>query len=189
MIIHFSLVLLTEGLVYMIPNYTCGKWICTVCRFIRNNGVLTISLHSLLISVQKYIVVIHQINNNSDRHKLEKVLMVSFCIFGILWSAAMIIRSSSFIPVNTSLENCFTLGAMWWNQHKHEKVGTIKENQSNEFTDFCKFDRKTGTNDVDPFIYFTTEMYCIAQTVLNTMANFNIFEAFVYYKIFRFIRG
>ena len=187
MMIHFSLVLLTESLVTMIPNYSVGGWICMLCRFIRNFGWLTISMHSLLISMQKYIVVVHRINDDSDRQKLEKVLLVPFLSFCMLWSAALIVRSSSFIPVNSSLENCFRLGTMWWSQLKNDDVDTIQDTLSNEVTNFCKLDRKKGNNDEDTFIYFVTEMYCVIQTVLNTMASFNIFEALVYYKIFQFI--
>ena len=79
------------------------------------------------------------------------------------------------------------MGIMWWGQHNGENNDTIQGTQSDAFTHFCKFDRKKGNNDEDTFIYFMTEMYCIAQTVLNAMAIFNIFEAFVYYKIFQYI--
>ena len=145
---------------------------------------ICVILHSLSISIQKYIVVVHRINDNSERYQLEKVLLVLFSLFSILGSAALIVRSSSLVPVNSSWENCFRMGIMWWGQHNDK---SIQGTQSDAFTHFCKFDPKEGNFEEDAIIYFITEIYCIAQTVLNTMTIFNIFEAFVYYKIFQFI--
>ena len=176
MIIHFSIVLFLEVLVYVIPDYTGGGWICTLSRFIRRCGIVTISSHSLLISVQKYIVIVNSINGNSERHILEIVLLVISVTFSILWAAATFIRNVSSIPTYSSLESCFALGN-WWGPNTVD----------NSDITFCKFGRNKGYYDEGKFIYFTTEVYCIAQTSLSVMIHFNIFEAFVYYKIFRFI--
>ena len=108
MIIYFGLVLFFDTLAYMIPDCTGGWWICPLSGFIRICGVFTISSHSLSISVQKYIVIVNRINNNSERHKLEIVSLVLYLTLSILWSVATLLKKLSFIP--TSLESCITLG-------------------------------------------------------------------------------
>ena len=91
----------------------------------------------------------------------------------ILLSAAMAARNSYIVHINVPLKSCF-----------YRKIYSTQHTQSDIFSQFCKFNRN---NDENYFIYFTTELYCIAQTILMLMIYLNIIEAFVYYKIFQFI--
>ena len=187
MIIHFSLVLFDEVIVYMIPDYIGGGWICILLRFIQRCGVVTITSHSMLISVHKYIVIVNRIRDNSERLKLETFLLVLYLIFSILWSAATFIRDVSSIPIFYSSENCFTL-RIWKSENTDGKLDIAQADQSTKFASFCKFGGNHENYNGDNFIYFMTELYCIAQTILYGMIAFNILEALVYYKIFRFIK-
>ena len=97
MIIHFSLVALLDVLEYMIPNYNGAAWICTVIRTIRKFGAVTISANSLFISLQKYIVIVNRINDNSERHKIEIVSLVLYVTLLILFTVSASIRDLSSI--------------------------------------------------------------------------------------------
>ena len=191
MIIHFALVRLSKVLVYMIPDYTVGLGICMLCRFIREFGLFIISVHSLSISVQKYFVIIHRINDNTERNKLEKVTLVICVTFSILWSVASILRFSSSIPMNASLGQCFQVShryAAYRMQNYRHHFDKIESNQSNEVFQFCQFEQwdKNWDNDENIVIYFMTQLYCVAQSSLTVIIALNIFEAFVYYKVFKF---
>ena len=186
MIIHFTLIIFVESLVYMIPDYTGGWWICMLFRFIRRFGVVMITSHSLLISVHKYIVVVNRIDDNPERKTLETVLLVLYSTFSILWTVATFIRNFSSIPIFSTSENCFSLGK-WFGQHTDENSDTSQGSQSSLFAGFCKFGRNKENYNEDNIIFFMTELYCIAHTCLKVMIYFNIFEGLVYYKIFRFI--
>ena len=186
LIIHFSFILIVDVLAFVIPDYTGGGWICLLSQFIRTFGILTISSHSLLISVQKYIVIVNCINDNSERHKLEIVSLVLYLTLSILSAAAISLRYFSSVPIYPSLENCITLGK-WWGQTTGKNSDINQVTQSTTLATFCKFGHNNGNNNENRFIYFMTNLYCIAQTSVNAIIYFNIFEAFVYYKIFRFI--
>ena len=190
MIIHFTLIVFFQCLVYMIPDYTVGWWMCMSFRYIRRFGIAMISSHSIIISVHKYIVIVNRIDDNSERQKLETVLMVLYSTFIILWTAAILIRNFSSIPIFFTSENCLAIGKNYWEtfgQHNDENSDTSQGSQSSSFAGFCKFGSNNGNYNEDNIIFFMTELYCFAQTCFTVMIGFNIFEGLVYYKIFRFI--
>ena len=187
LIIHFGSVRFSEVLVYVLPDYTPEMWICMLLSFIRIFGVILITWHSLSISVQKYIIVIRCIHNNSERHKVETSLLVIFITFAILWSAAIVLRSLPAVPIDSPLKTCFTGVLKQLEPHVKEYFGINRGLRSNEIGSFCKFNRNKGNDGEVNFTYFMTESYCIAQTVFNTLICLNVMEAFVYYKIFRYM--
>jgi hypothetical protein len=179
LIIHFSLLIFRESLWYIMPdiiNYSEWKWICEMFRYMRILGGFAISWHSLSVAVQKYIVIVHCVADNSDRRKIEKIIWWIFLIVEILWSAGTDIRESTFSHIESYSppENCFS------------RKGLLRFSPYSRVHYLCTFNANSDYLANGYFLYFTTELYCAMQFNITVILLLNIIEAFVYFKIFHF---
>ena len=186
MIIHFTLIIFSESLFYIFPNividYSGWWWISEIFQYMRVLGRITIFWYSLSVAIQKYIVIVHCVANNSDRRKIEKASLWIFLIVEILWAAGMHIRESNFrsIESNVSLDNCYS---------RKRLLSFSTFSSCNYYINvLCTFNDNSDYLAHGYFLYFTTEMYCVMQTTISVVINLNIIEALIYLKIFHFSR-
>ena len=193
LIIHFTLSLSLQTTIYIFPDishYTGFWWFCEVYRAIKIWGIFAISLHSFSVSVQKYIIIVYWKVNSYVVRKIETIVFWIFLSVPILWSAGLMARFPSSSPFSSAIlpevkrtllnDTGYILGGI---QLKYlEKVKF-----SNNYL-FCDFnDSNTMNYPGATIIYFITEFYCVGQTSITMVINANIIEAFLYFKIFRFV--
>ena len=177
LILHFGIALFFETLPYMDPNIiNFSGWICDIFRYIRIWGVFAISGHSLYVSIQKYIVIVHGVVGDSQRRNVALAMFVVPLIFQILWTVVVYIRSTDTITTETYNETCST--------RPTSDLTSILFNPGVS----CGFDTKSDYFRDRFLLYFVTEMYCTMQAIWNLIIYFNVIEAFIYLSIFRFTK-
>jgi hypothetical protein len=179
LIICFSVLIFQEALLYIIPdiiNYSGWQWICEIFRYMQILGGVTISWHSLSVAIQKYIVIVHGVVDNSDRRKIEKIMWWIFLVLEILWSAGRHIKEStlSHIESNSPPENCFS------------RKTVLRFLPYSKVSFLCTFNANSDYLANGYFLYFMTELYCAIHFTISGILLLNIIEAFVYLGIFHF---
>ena len=151
--------------------------LCTFARVIKEWGVNAIYLHSLSISVCKYIVIVYHKGLGSWK-KNTKMIAISLIIgYPIIWTALGMISTgrigsrSDFITASISL--CDGLD---FNK-------ALSQPSTKSF--FCGFNEKGNESSRSIFILITTEFYCFVHSLITLIVNMNVLEAFLYFKIFQ----
>ena len=179
--IHFTLIIFSEALLYIVPNiihYSGWWWIFGMFRYMRMLGELTISWHSLSVAVQKYVVIVHCVSDNSRRRKIENAVLWIFLIVEILWAAGRFIRESTFSSIESkfSTEDCYSRKTLL-------QISTDKWSNVNYL---CTFNSNSAYLTHGYFLYFITQMYCAMQSTISVIMALNIIDGFIYFKIFQF---
>lgn len=173
-IVHFTIVLFFDAFPFAyidhdITNFPAWCWICDIFRYIRMWGVFAISGHSLNVSIQKYIMIVHGEQGDSQRRKIAVIMLLVPLLFQILWTAAVYIRSADTITTDSDIQTCSTRTTY--------RAGF-----------FCDFDTKRDYFRNSYSFYFITEMYCAMQATWTLIIYFNVIEVFIYWSIFRFTK-
>ena len=158
--------------------------LCTFAWFIKTWGVTAILLHSLAISLCKYVVIVHCKGMRSTavvRNKTEKLILFAIIAYPILWTLLGWISKGG-IPVSSqefissSISMC---SGSDWNNPGWNNMSVPKRSL---FCGFIENDDQNGNWDV---IFVGSEIFCIIQSTVTLVVNLNILEAFLYISIFR----
>ena len=184
--IHVVLIVFSETLLYVIPDSTNngGWWLAwEVFRYLRVLSVFSISWHTLSVSLQKYIVIVHSVREDSDRRKLAKTLWWVFLIIEIFWSAGINIRKSTCSSVDSYLppESCYSRKNLLTPSSK-----SIYLTEKIYLHYLCNFNNNSDFLADGYFMYFMTQLYCVIQRTITLILQLNIIEAFIYFNIFQF---
>ena len=183
MMIVFSFALPFQTITEHVPvmsQYT-GEWICYLAAFIYLYGTAIIGLHSLVVSLTKYVFIVHQ--NwawNFGEEKLKKVCFFLSIIHPLVLNTPAVIFHD-FESMN-SVTECLGL---------KEKV-LAYENTSNSKIDrlfFCKLNADGYSEEADPsFSYMARQSFCATRMVWMLLLCSNIPEGVLYYYIFKKMR-
>ena len=132
-------------------------------------GIFAISGHSLNVSIQKYIVIVHGVVGDSQRRKIALGMLMIPLVFQILWTVVVYIRNPGTITTDSDTQTCSTRPTY--------RAGF-----------FCHFDAKSDYFRDNYPLYFITELYCAMQAIWSLIIYFNVIEAFIYWSIFRFTK-
>ena len=189
MIAFFSFRILMEILTYIIPSlhqYT-GKWFCYLAWFVQVYGFTSIASHSLVISIYKYFLTVHQ-----DRIRVigkDEASIITLwinIIFPATIAAAFVARPNG-PPFPSSITSCLKKDVEESLFSKsNERLGTRLQRFF-----FCGFDHY---DDDDPYGDFghvmnvTNILGCFVTSIIFLVVVSNIMELFVYRKIFSFMK-
>ena len=178
-ITYFSFHLFIEILEHFIPEVCVStqRILCTSAWFLKTWGVTAIFLHSLSISMCKYVVIVKYKGMSSWRRNTEKLVISAIVIFPVVWTVLGLISAGG-TPVfhhdfiASSIAMCNGIG---------EKEDQVELPVRSFFCGFTEKENKKGRWD---FIFIMTEVFCFIQSVITLVVNMNILEAFLYLKIF-----
>ena len=178
-ITYFSFHLFIEILEHFIPEVcnTTKRILCTSAWFIKTWGVTAIFLHSLSISMCKYVVIVRCKGMSTWRRNTERIVISAIVAFPILWTVLGFISAGG-TPVfhhdfiASSIDMCNGIG---------EKEDYVELSMRSFFCGFTEKEDKKGNWD---FIFIMTEFFCFIQSVITLVVNMNILEAFLYLRIF-----
>ena len=186
MIIHYIYCISIETTTYIIPSlsrYT-GMWFCYFALFVRGYGASAIAAHSLVISIYKYIFIVHaEAVRKYGEDKAKKVLFWVNLIHPVFVSASVTWRP--YLHIWDYSETRCGLPQYLQTNHTnvHESIGyTLKR------VVFCGFDHNDANTDFDYFMYVSNQVYCFVQTVIGGIAGLNLLEIFFYVKIFSYMK-
>ena len=174
-IIHYSFAVVSDVVHYACPtvNDSIASFFHHLNLFIRLMGIHIILCHSLNIAIYKYYIIVFKKPINRDDAFMEKRYISILIIVPILMAIGQYFKINGNIA-NTGLEDrlCVT-----------EEIVPY-ENTSFKDVMFCPFKE----DEKWTIIYIITESYCFAQFIFTMFLSFNIFEGFIYHKIFSFAK-
>ena len=182
MIVHYSFLLAFETVAYLVPSisdYT-GESFCYVAVFLRGYGIFSIGLHSLMICVYKYMIIVHDAASRMfGKERLKKAILGIYLLNPILTSVSYLVRSP-FLEPTPILERC---GVHRSDSSREDVMG----NRLWKRMFFCGVGDEID-DGLNYAINIINQFYCFFQSLSFFGALGNIFEAFFYYKIFHFMR-
>ena len=183
MMIVFSFAMIFQTVTSHVPvmSQHTGEWICFVAAFIYIYGPCIIGLHSFVVSLMKFVFIVHQdtaINFGED--KLKKVFFVGNLVHALVLSIPAVIFYD-FESMN-SVTECLGL---------YEKV-LERSNTSNAAIDrmfFCKLNDEGYDKNAEPQLsYILKQSFCATRMVWVFSLCSNIPEGVLYHYIFRKMR-
>ena len=179
-IAFFSFSVLIEVLEQLIPvSCISTKWIlCKSAWFIKTWGVSAIFLHSLSITMCKYIVIVLYKGMSSFRKNTQRLVISAIIAYPLAWTMLGLVSKggipvshNDFVTSSISICNGFD-----FNQDYVElPVRSF----------FCGFNENGNQSSQSTFIFLTTEFFCFFQSLITLIVNMNVLEAFLYFKIFQ----
>ena len=151
--------------------------LCTFARLIKEWGVNAIYLHSLSISLCKYIVIVRYKGFSSWKKNIKMLAHSIIIGYPIIWTALGMISTgrigsrSDFITASISLCDGLDFNA------------ALSQPSTKSF--FCGFKEKGNQSSPSIFIFIMTEFYCFVHSLITLVVNMNVLEAFLYFKIFQ----
>ena len=184
MIIYYAFIISIETTTHVIPNLShfTGSWFCYFTLYLKLYGLISITVHSLYVSIHKYIFIVYQdkVNNFGK----EKARQISFwiyilhpAVFAITWMVRPHYRAIA------SINRCHGLQSQEDSKEANETIGGLAQRLF-----FCGLGNYDGYNSFDYFIYLANQFYCFLQTVVILIVAGNIIEIFIYKKIFHWMK-
>ena len=185
LIINFAFHISFDAGIYFLPSlsYYTGAWICYLSSFVAYYCFYSIVANSLIVSIMKYLFIVHEITPSSGQgSKIKSAFFLINLLHPLFLTLSNILMSDW--GTNSSVKKCF--GATLTNSMHFSSVSNIVEDKEKPF--LCIFDLpNTNMRDVD--IYFIAKQtLCIIRTIVNLAVNTNLLEIFFYYNIFRKMR-
>ena len=179
-IAYFSFSIFIEILEQFLPDICeSTQWIlCTFAWLIKTWGVNAIFLHSLSISMSKYIVIVRYKGMSSWRQNTKRLVISAIISFPILWTLLGCVSAGG-LPVihddfvSSSISMCDGISL-----NTKELVNVTR-------SVFCGFIVEENSKNSLNFLYVMSELLCIIQTFITLAINVNILEIFLYFQIFR----
>ena len=163
-------------------NKLIGEWYCFSGWFIHWSCWTYISFHSFIVSVMRYVFIVH--NSKIETYGREKAKRIFFFL-SIAIPALLIIWGIVELPDRpvdpmSFINKCYG---------KHHKKFLIESSSMDVVkSGFCTFGRYDEFHDpVFNIIATIKKVFCITKSLLYVVMGFNIAEGFVYYKTLRHI--
>ena len=186
MTVGYSFRISFEMITYFVPSlhlYT-GKWFCYVSLYIKLFFMASVVSHSLLVSIYKYVIIVHQgFIRGFGEERASKFLFWIYLSFPPLW-ALLSGLARGILPDISSIYEC--LGEQVYISDVMNE--TSKERFRRYF--FCGFD-DVAANDLDNFAYVmnvTKMIGCFLTVVILFMVMANVLEVFFYLRIFAYMK-
>ena len=182
MVLHYTCTFSFEFFANILPSiseYT-GEWFCIVLQFVRGYGLFSIGLHSLMICIYKYIFIVQNtMVRMIGEDKIKRAMLGIYLLNPVFTSLSFMARSPYLEPAPT-----FTRCSAFKRMHSFDDV---MESTRWKRTFFCGID----DNDYEGLsyvVYLINQCYCFFQTLAFLGSLFNLFEAFIYYRLFKFMK-
>ena len=176
----FSFSLFIEIFEMLIPQDCKSNQLvlCKLAWFIKTWGVNAIYLHSLSISLCKYIVIVRYKGLKSWKKNAKRFVISLIIVYPIVWTALGLISSGGIlISRNDFITSSISLCA------GPDLNGAPSKPSIRSF--FCGFNENGNQSNKSTFIFLTTEFFCFFQSLITLVVNMNVLEAFLYFKIFQ----
>jgi hypothetical protein len=178
LMVAFTYNILLHFATYMIPDLylVTGEWFCYASKVIIHFAMLYNIGHSMVISLMKYVVIVH---DETIRPYKEKVLNLFFWI-NILHPLIGIILQVVVIPEFYVVYSRF--------QHINTCLGNPQLNKTKLFSVCDIIEPPTEDDTLANSIYIIRWLVCNLLSIFFYMVAFNIFDVVIYCKIFAYGR-
>ena len=161
--------------VKVLSMYTGGVWFCYLSAFIYSYNTYIGGFHSFAICFMKYIYIVHHENVRIfGDEKLQKIFFLTYIIHPLVLTIPTVILLD--FEAYPSLIGCFDL-------EEEVKDRYVSDGLARMF--LCKLTFEEGDNG---FLYYLGQSFCGLKIIWVLVLSSNILEAFLYFKIFQFMR-
>ena len=183
LVINFAFNISFDILIFFVPSvsFYTGEWLCYFASLVNYYCFYSIVANSLIISIMKYIFIVHQIPPSGDKGVKIKTVFFFVHLFYPLILTSCHILASDWTSSFSSMKKCFDESSVKITNSIND-VYDMKEEE--EKTLFCFFKMlETKQADIDMYL-IGKYVFCILRTIVNLAVNSNLLESFFYYKIF-----
>ena len=183
---HYANILTMKGITYLVKDlhvYT-GSFFCYVIKVITFSGNTLTTGHSLIIAVMKYTMIVHDIKVRAfGKDKMKKIFLWINIFCPIYWLLFFNIVRPDFLFVFdgiSQVNRC--LG-------KSDLMASDDSNKTAlKLHDMCKFEIPPNPFSAEYSLYIFRTGICWFHIVIVYCNVFSIIEAFIYCRIFIFMR-
>ena len=178
MIVIFSSVSILDTVSYLQPTFNdfFGKWYCDVLLFENLFGFFEILVHSIYISLYKYIFIVHiETVNRIGQQKTKLLLLWSYFIVLVAWTLSLVVRENNLGEFSDTVSCSITNNRAAHNNSKEAFTRHIFS---------CSIDDLDQTNMGNVVINILTKIVCTSQSIMNVAIALNVPEIFFYFRIF-----
>ena len=187
LIVHHGHCLIMDAITYIIHDlYTyTGEWFCYTSKVLNHYGNLYTVMHSMIISTLKYILIVHW-KRARDIGK-DKVKLAFFWI-NIFFPGLMVLLHSIIKPDFYLIYDGFARVDRCLGDPNNNWGPNSNRTQIKAHT-VCKMLVAPSTEDHFAYtIYILRSSVCWTQIVFEYFVAWNVFEIFLYTRIFSFMR-
>ena len=139
--------------------------------FFRSIGTTIILWHSLNVALYKYFIIVIKKPLIIDDKTMDLKYLVLLILFPIIWAIAFYFRNIETLDFIVLPKQGCQFGSL-----------------NTRATWFCNFNDDDDYENKWSLFYIWTEFCCITQAIASLIFLSNVFEAYVYYKIFSFAK-
>ena len=186
LIVHYALVIVMYGVAFLVKYlyiYT-GTWFCYTFKAINFYGTLHQTGQSFLISVMKWVVIVHwKRTSDFGENRVKQVffwLNIIYPLYIVLMFNA--IRPDFFFAYDGISQANRCLG-------KSDLISSQDPNKSaTKLHDFCEIEAPLDHTSFEYMVYLGRKSICWLNVILVYSNVWNILEVFIYCRIFLFMR-
>ena len=167
--------------IFDVVQFTCPKmddsfasFFLQSVWFIRSIGTTIILWHSLNVALYKYFIIVIKKPIIIEDKTMDVKYLVLLILSPIMWAIAFYFRNIETLDFIVSPGKGCQFGSL-----------TQKNTRA---TWLCNFDDDDEYENKWTLFYLWTEFCCITQAIASLIFLSNVFEAYVYYRIFSFAR-
>ena len=171
-IVYIILCLILEVIEYSCPEFY--HFVDFLIRFIapivKILGVNIIIFHSLSVVLYKYYIIVIQQPVTYSSNSMNRKWLLGLIAFPIIWTIPNFVRYTAMTAfILPRPLSCNSIGF------------------KDQMTLFCHFNGDDHYNNNWTFLFIITQIYCLVHTFINVVLKLNILDAFLYFKLFRFM--
>ena len=177
--------ILMHGLTYFVDDlylYT-GEWVCYTSKVLAFYGVLYIYGHSLIVSIMKYVIIVHwEMSRDIGRDKICGIFfLVNFLHPLITITLWLIIRPDFFwdYDMGKQIDMCLGDPKNNWEPHSNKSLTKLHN--------LCDFTVSSPEHFLEHTLYIFRTLMCGVNVGLYYLVLWNFFEILFYCVIFRFM--
>ena len=161
-------------LLYPLADVT-GDWLCHMMSFLKIHGITVMYTHSIAIAIFRFIFVVHRQDVAEwGKRKVEEICFWLIAGLQILISLSLFTNPNTLdVLGHTEYSACFGIA-------KGKRIGMADYYS-------CGFGQLPPEGPFGSFINTTTACFCVLETIILLLANCNLPEGYLYYKIFQCI--
>ena len=176
MTIYYGYIIPFQAVTHFVPflsQYT-GRWLCYAASFVSFYCYHSIIAHSLIISIMKYVFIVHGIKAMQyGEDKLKKYFLLGNLINPLILTTVAMFTAN--LRSRSSLRSCF---------------GDVEEsfphnNASSSGSGKFIFCTPSKTEDYNIVHFYVIQSLCLFRSIVNLITVCNLPEGFLYYKTFQ----
>ena len=161
-----------------------GKWFCYVLKETRYLGALSTTGHSLVISMMKYVHIVHwEKTREFDKEKVIEIFFWAHLLHPIFTLIFHLIVTPDFIWAHDAykeIDMCLGDPDNHW--------GLDSNISQSKYHDLCEIGGNPDDSSITYVLYVGRSGLCWIQTIFIYLVGLDIFEALFYFLIFRFMQ-